>query len=478
MCIIHLYRCGRSRLFKVKNLSSTKAKEIILAFQCARKHWAETSLPFHEKVAKLRENFQYIPHHVFGSHETCDSYFCDKKKHQNDKNEIPEMRRSGQLKDITTALTRLTDNAKSLLHNQHTNLVEQFNSVVNKHTACKRLFLSAAGSWEGRVDASVIDFNTHRLGSTILTHKKELTESRLMGTWIYKLETRRIGLNLNRNVTHRYKKSAYSPDEFYGTDTCNQGDLDIETVEWRKKMYLADLGAWHKDRVNLERQTIGQSDCDLGMQVNSYTVNAAMFGRIANARSDNGYKEIVQNILMDKHFDILAQVRHDQNHRKDALQSLQFQMDVQIDPCGIFIDEKYEYMTASPDGLIGADGIVMVCCPLAAENASVEEGILSGSIKFWTVTRKPRKSNKTISQNPPQSQTKRRGKQTLVEDQSTASTVSSNNEPPYQKQIIGLNRKKSILLPNSRCASYNTTQIRNVCGLDIKKHQNGKDRKR
>lgn len=160
-CCIHLYRCGRSRLFKVKNLLPAKAKEIIHGFQCARKHWAETTLPFHEKVEKLRQNLQYIPHHVFGDHEACDSYFCKKRKHRNDKNEIPEMQKSGQLKEINNALARLVDNAKSLLYNQDTNLVEQYNSTINKHTAAKRLFLSSAGSWEGRVDASTIDFNTH-----------------------------------------------------------------------------------------------------------------------------------------------------------------------------------------------------------------------------------------------------------------------------------------------------------------------------
>lgn len=290
-CRLHLYRCARSRLFKVKNLSTSKAKEIILGFQCARKYWAETDFPFHEKVAKLRENFQYIPHHVFGNHPNCGSYFCKKEKHAKDKNEIPEMQKSGQLNNIYTALN-------------------------TQHTASKRLFLFAAGSWEGRVNASIIDFNTHRLGSTILQHKKHLNPAILATTWIYKLECRRISLNLNKCVTPRHKKSAYSPDEFYGTDTCNQGDLDDEAIEWRKNMYLKDLRQWHADRVNIERNTLGQSDCDLGMQIHSYTVNAALFGRIANARLDNGFKEIVQNILMDKRYENLAQVRHDQIHKK------------------------------------------------------------------------------------------------------------------------------------------------------------------
>lgn len=462
-CRIHLYRCGRSRLFKVKDLQPAKAKEIIHGFQCARKYWAEQDLPFPEKVAKLRENLANVPHHVFGNHEVCDTYFCKKEKYINDTNHIPEMQKSGQLKDINNALSRLVDNAKSLLYNEDTNVVEQFNSFINKHTAAKRLNLTTAGSWEGRVDASIIDFNTHRLGSVILQYKKEVTESQLISKPIHKLESKRLNLNLNRNVTPRHKKSTYSPDEYYGTDTCNQGDLDDDVVEWRKTKYLRDLELWQADRVNLERITTGQSDCDKWVEINSFTVNAALFGRIAHARSDNGYKEIVQNILLDKRVDTLPQVRHDQRHKDDALKELEIEKKIQIGKCGIFIDEKFEYMTASPDGLIGEDGIVVVSCPLTAVTLTVEEGVKEGFIKFWSVTKKPRsKTNPTNPNSKKQKSStgidtplqpvltgmkvtaKKGRKKASAKKQKTPTNITDIVETPFQPEIVGFNKKNQI----------------------------------
>lgn len=117
-------------------------------------------------------------------------------------------------------------------------------------------------------------------------------------------------------------------------------------------------------------------------------------------------------------------------------------MGTKITPCGIFFDENFDYMTASPDGFIGTDGIVVISCPLAAENVTVEEGVLKGWIKFWSTTRKPRKS-KALEQTKSKT-TKTRKVKSIPPEDVEAKTKSNNNDSPFVQEIISLNKKSQL----------------------------------
>jgi len=51
-------------------------------------------------------------------------------------------------------------------------------------------------------------------------------------------------------------------------------------------------------------------------------------------------------------------------------------LNIKIIKCGIFVDSENPYLGATPDGLIGNDGIVEVKCPSSAEQLTPEEGII------------------------------------------------------------------------------------------------------
>lgn len=53
-----------------------------------------------------------------------------------------------------------------------------------------------------------------------------------------------------------------------------------------------------------------------------------------------------------------------------------------IEPSGFFIYDKYPFLGASPDGLLGDDGIVEVKCPANAANLTPAEAIDEKKIKF------------------------------------------------------------------------------------------------
>lgn len=402
-CRIHLYRCAYGRLTKLKFLSSAKIERLINGVQCARKHWAEMDLPFHEMANKLRQNIVCVPHHVFGNHSKCDSYYCDFNKHKSDVNFIPDMENSGELQKIYEAMGRLLDNVPSLLLNYDTNRVECFNSVLVKHNGGKRVNFTAAGSQTGRNDTSVIDFNTKHLGSSILKHKLDISENELNEKLIFKLETKRANRNLIQNANRRsFHKSTYRPDDNYGTDTCEQLELDAESFECRKSFFLEFLRLHQTNRLITERATIGKVYSDLWKQIHSQVINAPEFGQICRARSVES-SNLFTNVISDAKKNTVES-RYEKNLETDVIEQVK-QLGQQVEDltgleyheCGIFVDEKFEFLGATPDRLINEDGILTIKCPYKAKDMNIEEAIAEKIINFWTTTKPPRKRSVKIA---------------------------------------------------------------------------------
>lgn len=55
---------------------------------------------------------------------------------------------------------------------------------------------------------------------------------------------------------------------------------------------------------------------------------------------------------------------------------------IKIKECGIFIDIKQNYLAASPDGIIGDEGIVEIKCPSSAANFTHKDAIKNIKITF------------------------------------------------------------------------------------------------
>lgn len=110
------------------------------------------------------------PFHRLGQHTNCDSYFCNNSNLQNTLNLVPEAENNGIMSEIQNIMSRLITNAESLLENKNNNICEQFNSIINKHTAGKRINFSGRRSYNTRVEAAVIDFNSKNF--LRLIHKK------------------------------------------------------------------------------------------------------------------------------------------------------------------------------------------------------------------------------------------------------------------------------------------------------------------
>lgn len=172
-CTNHLKKNTKSQLRTIATkaafkeiLTGSKIDQIVTDICCARKHWAESGEPLHEQIIHLRQDIYNAPYHVFGSHDECAKYFCKGQK-EKETNLIPEMEKNDLLQKIMDALARMRQNAKSLLVNENTNIVEQFDSLIVKYTGNKRTNFASSGSFEARVRLAVIQRNTGKMHSAI-----------------------------------------------------------------------------------------------------------------------------------------------------------------------------------------------------------------------------------------------------------------------------------------------------------------------
>lgn len=121
------------------------------------------------KFTGLRNDLKNAPYHRLGQHTNCDTYYCTGSS-SNSVNLVQEAENSGMMRELQNIMSRLITNAESLIENKTNNLCEQFNSIINKHIAGKRINFCGRRSYNSRVEAAVISFNSGQLLRKI--HKK------------------------------------------------------------------------------------------------------------------------------------------------------------------------------------------------------------------------------------------------------------------------------------------------------------------
>lgn len=117
----------------------------------------------------LSKDLLNSPYHVLGQHSKCDTYFCNKKNLDEDI-WIKLAENSGMMTEINNIVNRLVINSSSLIVDVDNNICEQFNSLINKYIGGKRINLSQRNTYNTRIEAAVVAFNSKQYLRAINTH--------------------------------------------------------------------------------------------------------------------------------------------------------------------------------------------------------------------------------------------------------------------------------------------------------------------
>lgn len=82
------------------------------------------------------------------------------------------------------------------------------------------------------------------------------------------------------------------------------------------------------------------------------------------------------------------EIKHGRIFQNTAIQLLSEILKLDINSCGIFIDQKYGFLGGHPTGLVDDNGIVLIKCPHSTFKMDIHDAIEKRKITFWAISRK------------------------------------------------------------------------------------------
>lgn len=122
-------------------------------------HHKSQNITFEEKVNCLKDDIENVSHHILGDHAKCLKYYCNGKK-LNEENNVPKMVTNGIFNKLLDIMNRMKINAKSLIYDYDSNVVERYNSIIAKYVGGKRINYSLGRSYGSRCASAVVQHNT------------------------------------------------------------------------------------------------------------------------------------------------------------------------------------------------------------------------------------------------------------------------------------------------------------------------------
>lgn len=171
--------------------------------------------------------------------------------------------------------------------------------------------------------------------------------------------------------------------------------MNATECEFKKQKTLEDFKERQERRISIERQTTSQRDCDMWKTARRGLVTASIFGRVCCSRSSQSYTNIVKTIMYTN-LQNIKEIQLGVAHQANAIKALETLEGIVVEESGFFIDQKYSFLGATPDGLIGDHAIAEVKCPMSIFDEDIDNAILSGKCTIWSKGRKDKKNGNKV----------------------------------------------------------------------------------
>jgi len=160
-------------------------------------------------------------------------------------------------------------------------------------------------------------------------------------------------------------------------DKWNIPDLPDSEVKKRSNEVLRRLQTSRNRQAVIERATRGQGKNPEWRKERRERLTASNFGRVAKMRPTTSCQNTVVSILYPDRLDNMQAIKYGKENEACAISELNTILDreglPQVEECGLFVDIWKGFLAASPDGMVGKDGLVEVKCPLRCADLSALE---------------------------------------------------------------------------------------------------------
>lgn len=387
-CVNHLLRRLSTNLQNILKLSQLKKqvnlKQVITeaeqrsakAIRAAVRHLNSTKDSHQIKIVRMREDLENIPFHAFGQHKNCNQYYCDNKPETNN---VETMVRLNIWNIVYGYYSRCISVPEDFLMNASNNPAECINNVIASKIGGKRTDPCKLGGYNIRVAFAVIQFNSKAAVSNIYAAWGKDIPERILALE----EKRKKKVEYNNRQYHekgyrsRYCKNKYDgPDCYYGPSAgIAISPKQYDSLLNNHKERLAQL---MDQRVQIERDTVDQAKSEKWHVTRRLLLTASNFKDVCKSQIDKTKNDVVRKILYQSHNNMHPAMLYGRNNESNALDRLEEHLKILIEPCGLFIDDTILGLGASPDGLIGQEGIVEIKCPYTLKDTEPLEAIKKG----------------------------------------------------------------------------------------------------
>lgn len=161
-----------------------------------------------------------------------------------------------------------------------------------------------------------------------------------------------------------------SSKKYYGKQ---HEDVDMSNEDFQKEVdsRIPELKSNQKNRIEIEQETTDKNEHQW-MSLEKKMLLSMNFGSACSWKMSTSCATKVKKMLYSSTnlTDEARQYRIDQEQKVKEM--IEDEFDLEVDTCGLIIDEKYEFLGASPTAFVGNDGILLVVCPYKAQNLSVK----------------------------------------------------------------------------------------------------------
>jgi hypothetical protein len=170
---------------------------------------------------------------------------------------------------------------------------------------------------------------------------------------------------LNSQVEELPIRQLYQPANLHGVNN----DHDY------LKLCPADLYLHHNhitvideaERERVEKETRGQAKSKLWKAERTKRLHASNFGKICTATEKTNFVALAKSFTSTTEFSS-APTNHGKKYESHAITNYSLVTGNKVDQSGILVCRDMPYLAASPDGLVGQDGMVEVKCPFSAKD--------------------------------------------------------------------------------------------------------------
>jgi len=314
----------------------------------------------------LIEDFENVLNHVFGEHRKCKPYFCTK---ETEGDPMSNIKKCAFYKPLNDAIRRGVQLAPRLIHNCISNDAEHFMSLCSKYTTGKRVYYSHRGGYNMRMTSAMFTFDDSSFWPEkiyrTLYHSSPTTPWGTARDDALKIKAKRD----SNSARYRPRRKLYSsnvktakPSSDYGS-AARDADISDEILNEQIRKLYAELQVDSQKQAEIELETRNQSDSSSWFTSRRERITASNAKRVFRLQDSTNNKSIINTLLFPSDLEHVPSIQYGRVNENNAIRKYEKLNNVIVTRCGLIVSLENGILGASPDGLVGDDGILEIKCP-------------------------------------------------------------------------------------------------------------------